>query len=146
MERDSYEENLNPVWVMVEIYNEHPYMLLDYPVNLNEKESYQTLDPLERVFTRLAQQEELLVFKNPLIEGVNYIPNFFVYDSLEQRGTIVDLNILRFNGYNRREIKKEVKRNLKEIKKIEKMGISTTLLNRDDLMSMLKNEKIDIFK
>jgi hypothetical protein len=145
MERDSYEENLNPVWVMVEIYNEHPNMLLDYPINLNEKESYQTLDPLERVFTRLAQQEELLVFKNPLIDGVEYTPNFFVYDALEQRGTIVDLNILRFKGYNRREINKEVKKNLKEIKKIEKRGISTTLLNREDLMNMLRNGKIDIF-
>ena len=146
MENYENEVNINPSAVMLTIYREFPQMLLDSPIDLKERDSYAKLDDLEVVFTRVAQNSGLLVFKNPLIEEIEYVPNFFVYDPSTDKGKIVDLNISRIKANEKRYSKRFVKRELGQIKKIEEMGIPTILLDREKIVEMYINEKLDIFK
>lgn len=139
------EKDLNPLEVMVTIYREYPQMELDSPVDLKEMESYLKLDDMERVFTRVAQNSGLLVFKDPLIEEIEYIPNFFVYDPTLDKGKIVDLNIGRIRANEKRYSKRFLKRELGQIQKIEKMGIPILLVEKDMISEMLINERVDIF-
>ncbi len=145
MEDYEHEESINPFEVMVTIYREYPQMQLDSPVDLKDMDSYIKLDAMERVFTRLAQESGFLVFKNPLIDEIEYIPNFFVYDPTLDKGKIIDLNISRIKANEKRYSKRFLKRELGQIKKIEEMGIPTLLINRDMILEMLINEKVDIF-
>ncbi len=145
MEDYENEQNRNPSAIMLTIYREYPQMQLDSPVDLKDMDSYLKLDLLEVAFTRLAQNNGLLVFKNPLIEEIEYIPNFFVYDPTIDKGKIVDLNISRIKANEKRYSKRFINRELGQIKKIEGMGIPTLLINRDMILEMLVNEKVDIF-
>ncbi len=145
MEDYESEQNINPSAVMLTIYREYPQMELDLPVDLKDMDSYIKLDSMERVFTRLAQNSGLLVFKDPRIEEIEYIPNFFVYDPTLDKGKIVDLNISRVKANEKRYSKRFIKRELGQIKKIEEMGIPTLLIDRDMILEMFTNERVDIF-
>ena len=145
MEDYENEERLNPVEVMVTIHKEYPQIELDSPVDLKEMDSYIKLDSMERVFTRLVQENGLLVFKNPLIEEIEYIPNFFVYDPKLEKGKVVDLNISRIKDNEKRYSKRFLNRELGQIRKIEEMGIPTLLIDSAMILEMFISQKADIF-
>jgi len=115
-----------------ELCNKYPNLYLEEPVY----ESGYGMNSCEKNFLEYLIESGYVVFREPLIDDVDCIPDFFVYDPYSGRGQIVEITLMKEMGNGDRKTKKRKER---QAERIRDSGIPYVILYREHL-ERIRNE------
>ena len=137
------DENIDVEKVLSNLSQQYPQMYLDYPLvyedfeygYLNGMNSYEF-----KFASYLVSDKNLLVFREPKIDSCLHIPDFYIFNTLSNRGKLVELTLYDSNFTGCRdgkrsyqEIKKSIRRKQEQIDEIKRCGIPYVILYREHL-------------
>jgi hypothetical protein len=115
----------------------YPQMYLSEPLTYESEDTLLKMNSCEREFTLLLLDRGLLLFREPEIEGMDFLPDFFVYNVEAARGKLVELTLFNEDYSNGNSSKKSIERKKRQIENLERTGIPYTVLKREQL-SMIR--------
>lgn len=118
----------------------YPQMILTPSILSQEFEGYiPNMNSYEKKFAFLVHSKGLDVFREPVIEGVLHIPDFFVYNRFCHRGKLVELTLYNrecTNCSNSSKRSKERKR--RQIEELQSCGIPFVTMYRENMENIRK--------
>lgn len=131
------ELELEYMQCICEIY---PQMTLDPPLTTENLEGYiPGMSSYEREFVSLLQSRGIVVFREPLIEGLNCRPDFFVYNPSTRTGKIVEVTLYDKGYSNGNGSYKSKNRKRRQEVSLQQMGIPYVILYRENLERIRRN-------
>jgi len=121
-----------------ELSMQYPNLSLGQPIysGMHGMNSY------EKRFLEYLIESGYVVFREPLIEDVDCIPDFFVYNPESGRGQIMEITLMRENGSSDRKTKLRKER---QEESIRNCGIPYVILYREHLERIRNEDCKDLF-
>jgi len=123
--------------LIIEVSTMYPQMHVNSPLNYIEPNIYvEGMNSYEKRFANILQTRGLYVFREPIIDGVTHIPDFFVFNPKSYQGKLVELTLYDrdFKHYNPNE--RSVKRKKRQIEEFSNCGIPFVAIYRENLESI----------
>lgn len=110
----------------------YPQMILPPPLSVEDMDQYiEGMNSYEKEFAKLLHSRGMVVFREPIIEGVDCKPDFFVFNPFTYGGKIVELTLCDKEFKNGK--RDTIKRKKRQAERLEQIGIPYVILYRENL-------------
>lgn len=146
MEKEKQQENEEYIDIINELSEMYPQMHVCAPLEFIEPNKFvKGMNSYEKRFSNILQSRGLCVFREPIIDGVSHIPDFFVYNPRSYQGKLVELTLFdkEFKHYNSTE--SSIKRKKRQIQEFNTCGIPFVAIYRENLESIRSHCDMHLF-
>ena len=146
MEKEIIQEKIIHPEIVEEVELLYPQMHIDFPLNPILPDTFvEGMNSYEKRFANILQSKGLFVFREPIIDGVSHIPDFFVYNRRCFQGKLVELTLYdrEFKHYSANE--KSIARKKRQIEEFSNCGIPFVAIYRENLESIRRNCDMYLF-
>lgn len=134
-----YETETVQLDIIENLTVKYPNLYLDDPITSGSDDMH----TYEAKFLDLLLERELVVFREPLIEGVDCMPDFFVYNPKSGTGKLVEITLMKKNGNGTDRRTKQRKERQQD--NIAQSGIPYVILHREELEKVRDYCRFDLF-
>lgn len=137
MEKESLLDEEKYIDIVSEVNTMYPQMHISSPLKYIEPEKHVPgMNSYEKRFANILQTRGLFVFREPIIEGVSHIPDFFVYNPRSVQGKLVEITLYdsQFKRYPLNE--RSIERKKRQIEEFRSCGIPFVAIYRENLESI----------
>lgn len=134
MEKESLLDQEKYIDVVNEVNTMYPQMYISSPLEYIEPDKYiPGMNSYEKRFANLLQTRGLFVFREPIIDGLSHIPDFFVYNPRCIQGKLVELTLYDSQFKRVSADEKSIKRKKRQIEEFRNCGIPFVAIYRENL-------------
>ena len=123
-----------------ELFLKYPALYLGQPF----EGDYSGMNSYEAKFVNILLERDLIVFREPLIEDVDCIPDFFIYNPRSCTGKLVEITLMPKNGKGKNGFKTKM-RKARQSESLANSGIPYVVLYREHLEKVREYCCLDLF-
>lgn len=125
-----------------EIARVYPHMILDTSRDISGNNG---MVDYERRFLQFLLERELVIFREPSFEGMDFNPDFFVWNPKAQRGKIVEITFISEQEGFMHVSRKTRARKKRQLVSLENCGVPFVILYREHLKNISKYSYPNLF-